>query len=107
MNSDPELTDTATSPVKGQNMEVDKNDVINCQTKRPLEFGQVEENENEKAMDESEYPNETGDMTANGALPEKTETEQKKERTKRPKKDGADSPSLGLAGSLEGPVRLQ
>jgi hypothetical protein len=63
-------------------MEVDKHDLINYQTKRPLEFGQVEENENGKAMDEIAHPNETDDMTSNGALPGNMDIEQEKERTR-------------------------
>jgi hypothetical protein len=46
--------------------------------------------------------------TENDTRVEKTATtDTDKDRTKRTRKDGANSPSLGSAGSLEGSVRSQ
>jgi hypothetical protein len=102
-----ELQDTGTSPVKGKDMEIDHDDA-NGETgaKRRLQMdvnpdiGNSENNNEEENMQ---------DMGSDG-LPSQLEEgnlAKLSDRSKRTKKAGADSPSLGSAGSQEEPVRAQ
>jgi hypothetical protein len=97
--------DTASSPGKEKDMEVDKRELINPLAKRSLDM-------NEQAAEVME--NDAGNVNLTRGLPMITEDltnvgnfENEKDRNKRTKKDLADSPSLGSAGSFDGPVRSQ
>jgi hypothetical protein len=106
--SDHELSDTASSPVKGQNMEVDRHGIINPQAKRSLELGQLKDIATDSITGEPVAPNGAAAMVTDEHTPGgKSDLEHVKDRKKRSKKDGTDSTSLGSAGSLEDPVRSQ
>jgi hypothetical protein len=103
---DPALKDTATSPVKGQVMDLDLRSLTGAATKRPLEMT-MEEN----------VPIDTGlagtidnmdTVLSDGKSTSDISGEgDEKDRTKRTRKAGAVSPSPGSAGSQEDLVRSQ
>jgi hypothetical protein len=102
------LDDTATSPIKkGDHSMVDGEDLGDVETgdKRRLLL------QSEPSLINSERT--IPDTHANMVVDTTRETENDLdtdgafERPKRSKKDGADSPSLGSAGSFEGSVRAQ
>jgi hypothetical protein len=89
-------------------MEVDNTNLTNPLAKRGLDFDE------KYAVDSHETCeiNGTNGMdvleTAEGkSLAKATAGEKEKDMKKRPKKDGADSPSLGSAGLFDGSVRSQ
>jgi hypothetical protein len=89
-------------------MEVDRQELINSQTKRALELGQLKDSATDKITGESGFSNEAAAMVIEENIPvEKIELEHVNDCKKRSKKDGADSTSLGSAGSLVGSVRSQ
>jgi hypothetical protein len=103
--TDPDLVDTASSPGKEKDMDVDKREPINPLAKTSLDM-------NEHTTEVMENDEGNGNLTR--GLPMITEDlanvgnfENEKDRNKRTKKDVADSPSLGSAGSFDGPVRSQ
>jgi hypothetical protein len=103
-----ELNDTGTSPVKGAGMEVENSDSSSeIGAKRRLillaENSNSEEGSLRGAFDNPEamVTDETILALAN------YEEDKTTDRTNRSKKDGADSPSLGSAGSRGEPVREQ
>jgi hypothetical protein len=105
--SDPELTDTATSPGKGQDMDLDKSNLVNPAAKRALEMG-MELDKNNNIQTGNAIVDEGNAMVTDGsAAPVIHEVANEKDRTKRTKKDGANSSSLGSAESHEDSVRSQ
>jgi hypothetical protein len=103
-----ELNDTGTSPVKGAGMEVENSDNSSeLGAKRRLilstETTNSEEGNLQGAFDNPEA------MVTDETILALAEYEEDKttDRTKRSKKDGADSPSLGSAGSRGEPIREQ
>ena len=108
--SDPDLMDTATSPGKGKDMEVDvvKHDLTNPAAKRNLDLGENEETkeaENNLVVEATKGGMPT--LTDSQVTGDKHDGAMENDRKKRTKKDGANSSSLGSAGSLEGSVRSQ
>jgi hypothetical protein len=99
--------DTATSPGKGHEMEVDKRDLTNPAAKRTLHMNEQETLQDEGNLTDGKsdggMPLITDGMNTNPNVKDGKENN----RSKRTKKDGADSPSLGSAGSFEDPVRSQ
>ncbi|KAK1682888.1 hypothetical protein QYE76_043736 [Lolium multiflorum] len=107
LEMDDNLKDTATSPVKG--LEVVMTDENTCDpgAKRRLNMSlEIAEKEHEQSDTDKGAP---AAMLVDGTgiskepHPEVTDTDRKK----RSKKEGANSTSLGSAGSLEEPVRSQ
>ncbi|KAK1629311.1 hypothetical protein QYE76_003626 [Lolium multiflorum] len=103
-----DLLDTATSPGKVKDMELDKTDLTNPATKRSLEMGGLRtEFENGTTVNVNENKGQAA-MIAEGNLNNGLNNENnEKDRNKRTKKDGANSSSLGSAESHEGSVRSQ
>ena len=104
---DDTLKDTATSPIKSNGMELDGTDNNDGKAKRRLLLGGVTGGEGEgteKVEDEGTMVMLTSD---NLPLTTGVTDDNEKIRSKRSKKDGAVSPSLGSAGSFEGSVRSQ
>jgi hypothetical protein len=104
---DPDLNDTATSPGKVNGMDMDKTNLTNPLAKRALDLDGKEvmgEKTSNVLVDNSME----GIVTNDGAtIDENLNALADKDRKKRTKKDGADSPSFGSAGSREEPVRSQ
>jgi hypothetical protein len=101
-----DVDDTASSPGK-KDMEVDKRELANAFAKRSLEMGKdgLETEGNPLDVDSGNgaaAANTGGSATDGGAA-----KDGKKDRAKRTKKGGANSSSLGSAGSHEDPVRSQ
>jgi hypothetical protein len=104
---DPELTDTATSPGKANSMDLDRTNLTNPIAKRALVLDgkEVIDEQNRSALANNGME---GIEIADGAtVSEDPNVLAEKDRKKRTKKDGADSPSFGSAGSREEPVRSQ
>jgi hypothetical protein len=104
---DPDLKDTATSPGKEKDMDLDKGNLTNPLTKRGLILTDMDnvaiirnEQSNINSMEIAT------DNNGFGSAKDATGLEEK-DRNKRSKKDGANSPSLGSAGSLDGSARSQ
>jgi hypothetical protein len=107
VNAERELDDTATSPGKVKDMELDKKDPSNPSAKRSLEMGDLVLDRNHPTDGVAEHQGLADKLMVgknqNGVTDENTE----KGRKKRTKKDGANSSSLGSAESREGSVRSQ
>jgi hypothetical protein len=103
---DPALKDTATSPVKGQGMDLDLRSLSGVAAKRPLEMS-VEENVPTDAGLVGTTVNMDTVLTDGKSTSDISEEGDEKDRTKRTKKAGAVSPSPGSAGSQEDLVRPQ
>jgi hypothetical protein len=103
---DPALKDTATSPVKGQVMDLDLRSLSGVAAKRPLEMS-VEENVPTDAGLVGTTVNMDTVLTDGKSTSDISEEGDEKDRTKRTRKAGAVSPSLGSAGSQEDLVRPQ
>jgi hypothetical protein len=103
---DDELADAGTSPVKKSDVDMDDREPVDKAAKRRLDLvtdnPEDEERELSKNSDDGALP-----MITNGSIGEAPVNEDASGRTKRSKKAGADSPSLGSAGSFEGSVRSQ
>jgi hypothetical protein len=98
------LDDTASSPVKKTDEVMEDNESSELNIKRRLDMNQVEEVDNVGLYEEDPNTAMVGVIENSASIvTEKNKTS----RTKRSKKDGADSPSLGSAGSFEEPVRAQ
>ncbi|KAK1660417.1 hypothetical protein QYE76_048576 [Lolium multiflorum] len=108
---DPALKDTASSPLKGKDMDIDNDGQMSSGAKRNL---------NDKFSEEAELPELRGNGPPDGDIPAgmmsdlpPMEVGQEKgvmvgnNRTKRTKKDGADSSSIGSVSSREELVRSQ
>jgi hypothetical protein len=106
-NPERELDDTATSPGKIKDMELDKKDLSNPAAKRSLDMGDLVLGRNHPTDEAAEHQELADELmegnNQNGVTDENTE----KGRKKRTKKDGANSSSLGSAESREGSVRSQ
>jgi hypothetical protein len=99
---DDELTDTATSPSKDAGTELDNREASDAGAKTRLSLG---------------FSNPIFEETGDGSIPMITDgnlplgivstVDDGTDRSKRTKKAGADSPSLGLADSREESVRSQ
>jgi hypothetical protein len=104
--ADDPLADTASSPSKMMDIEKDERDSTDSGVKRrlQLENGKISENESSDIGDGSALP-----MITDGqkTLEEDTFDDDMVDRSKRTKKAGASSPSLGSAGSREESVRSQ
>jgi hypothetical protein len=94
-----DLADTGTSPVKRADTDMDERDSTDSGAKRRLAL-ELPLNSNDVNPETGMVPMLTDE---NQARTEVAETE----RNKRSKKDGANSPSLGSAGSREESVRSQ
>jgi hypothetical protein len=106
-NPEADLEDTASSPGKVKDMDLDKNGLNNPAAKRSLEMGELHDTD-KGILPDIDIPSGTAMLVKDGNndvdLP-KGEVE--KDISKRTKKDGANSPSLGSAESREGSVRSQ
>ncbi|KAK1652385.1 hypothetical protein QYE76_070190 [Lolium multiflorum] len=104
---DSDLHDTATSPGKVKDMELDKTDLTNPAAKRALDMGILPLDARAQS---SENSSNNGQATI-GTEGQKNDVsdidKNEKDRNKRTKKDGAISSSLGSAESLEGSIRSQ
>jgi hypothetical protein len=102
LQSEEELDDTGITPVKNKDAEMTDHDSSDASAKRRLSLdfsNPIFEDEGEGTLPMS---------TENDTRVEKmTTTDTDKDRTKHTRKNGADSSSLGSAGSLEGSVRSQ
>jgi hypothetical protein len=102
------LDDTGTSPAKkGHHSMIDGEDLGDVETgakRRLLLQSQPSHINSEQAI-----PNTHADMVVDTTSQTENDlaTDGDFEQAKRSKKDGADSPSLGLVGSFEGSVRAQ
>jgi hypothetical protein len=98
------LADTGSSPVKPGDTNMTDRDSTESGVKRRL---QLDNQEEENAMLEKE--NALAMVVNDGTHPSTAmmEVETEKDRLKCSKKTGANSPSLGSAGSHEEPVRSQ
>jgi hypothetical protein len=103
-----ELKDTGTSPVKNAGMEVENSDNSSeLGAKRMLALSTETINSEEGKL-QGAFDNPEAMVTDETILALVDYEEDKTtDRTKRSKKDGADSPSLGSAGSRGEPVREQ
>jgi hypothetical protein len=102
---DEDLQDTRTSPMKIPDIDMDDSDPDDTGAKRMF-FLDGKDHE-EEVMDQSVVANNiVAPMIADGAV-DVTAKEGDNNRTKRLKKDGANSTSLGSASSQEGLVRSQ
>jgi hypothetical protein len=104
---DDSLKDTASSPIKQNDIEMSDNTTTDLNAKRQLEF--PSENSDANILDKGVTGvGSTAMVTDEMAVPTNVlENKSENDRKKRSKKDGADSPSLGSAGSLEEPARSQ
>jgi hypothetical protein len=104
--ADDPLSDTASSPSKMMDIEKDERESTDSGVKRrlQLENGKISKNESSDIGDGSALP-----MITDGqkTLEEDTFDDDMVDRSKRTKKAGASSPSLGSAGSREESVRSQ
>jgi hypothetical protein len=90
--------------VKKTDEVMEDNESSELNIKRRLDMNQVEEVDNVGLYEEDPNTAMVGVIENSASIvTEKNKTS----RTKRSKKDGADSPSLGSAGSFEEPVRAQ
>jgi hypothetical protein len=103
--NDTEIMDTASSPGK-KDMEVDKQNSLLPLAKRALELGD-ENLPSPGSVETVVTVTGTEAMATDGNTLEPSGTEVEKDRAKRTKKDGANSSSLGSAGSQDDPVRTQ
>jgi hypothetical protein len=105
---DSDLQDTATSPGKVKDMELDKKDLINPAAKRALEMGELPLDAKDQTTETAGNNNGPAAMITEGQMNDGLDNEKnEKDRNKRNKKDGANSSSLGSAESREGSVRSQ
>jgi hypothetical protein len=103
-----DLQDTATSPGKVKDMELDKKDPTNPAVKRALEMGGLLTDIVDQTTVNADNNKGQTVMIAEGNLNNGLDNENnEKDRKKRTKKDGANSSSLGSAESREGSVRSQ
>jgi hypothetical protein len=103
-----DLQDTATSPGKVKDMELDKNDLTNPAAKRALEMGGLLTDTEDQTTVNADNNKGQAAMIAEGNLNNGLDTEKSEEnRNKRTKKDSANSSSLGSAESHEGSVRSE
>jgi hypothetical protein len=107
LSDDPDLKDKATSPGKTNAMDLDKTNHVPLFAKHALDM------DNDELMSPSEgVQHEKNDLAlamVTDGIPsaEGLAGKEDKDRNKRPKKDGADSPPLGSEGSFDGSVRSQ
>jgi hypothetical protein len=98
-----ELADTGSSPIKKGDADMENSESSDPGTKRRLEF--------DNSLLEDETLPQNLENLAVAMITDGTEIPLANEgddiRTKRSRKAGANSPSLGSAGSFEGPVRSQ
>jgi hypothetical protein len=98
-----ELADTGSSPIKKGDADMENSESSDPGTKRRLEF--------DNSLPEDETLPQNLENLAVAMITDGTEIPLANEgddiRTKRSRKAGANSPSLGSAGSFEGPVRSQ
>jgi hypothetical protein len=104
---DEELKDTGSSPIKNNLMDVDNPNISSDSgAKRSLELTTEDEMNNDIPEDlDVEHNDVVVGMTNQEVVHDNGIA--KADRNKQSKKDGVVSPSLGSAGSLEGPVRSQ
>jgi hypothetical protein len=98
---DDSLKDTTNSPLKKGDIDMEEKEDVDSGAKRRLLL-------EDKESDEAQY--EDGDGVAADMVTDSDKIldgVSEKDRKKRPKKTGADSSSLGSAGSLDEPVRAQ
>jgi hypothetical protein len=106
-NSEGDLEDTTSSPGKKQDMELDNRALNTAIAKRSLNMD-VDYMDDSEAAKENLPTDGTAAMVTDGNFLENAVIEENdKDRKKHTKKDGANSTSLGSAGSLEGSVRSQ
>jgi hypothetical protein len=106
-SNEDELDDTASSPGKSQDMELDKRDLANPNAKRSLALNE-DEIDVDNLTKEEDITNQGVALLTDGKPPAVSlDGEDGKDRKKRTKKDGANSSSLGSAGSREDLVRPQ
>jgi hypothetical protein len=104
---DEDLKDTGSSPLKNNLMDVDKQNMsTDAGAKRSLELSIEEETTKDIPVEIDGNRTEAARGLSNQGGSQDTGAAET-DRNKRSKKDGAISPSLGSAGSLEGPVRSQ
>jgi hypothetical protein len=101
-----ELDDIGSSPVKNTNMEVEHNTGSDALAKRRLDLGDDENTDGQAGANTNSTSKQP--MIVDGSIlkTDLSDIEKENER-KRSKKAGADSPSLGSAGSREESVRSQ
>jgi hypothetical protein len=101
-----ELDDTGSSPVKNTDMEVEHNTGSDALAKRRLDLGDDENTDGQAGANTNSTSKQP--MIVDGSIL-KTDLSgiEKENERKHSKKAGADSPSLGLAGSREESLRSQ
>jgi hypothetical protein len=100
------LDDTASSPGKRADMEVEGNEKTNSGVKRQLLLENKSEEDVYASMGAREKDNETTMATGpNGHAEDNVVDTSVEEIKKRTKKAGADSPSFGSVCSFDDPVR--
>jgi hypothetical protein len=106
-NPDNDLEDTASSPGKKQDMEIDKRALNNLAAKRSLDMEEEVRDDNEEEKEDISVDGAAAMLTDGKHPAEVVFEENEKDRKKRTKKVGANSTSLGSAESREGSVRSQ
>jgi hypothetical protein len=96
-----ELDDTGSSPVKRTDTHMQDRDSSDAGAKRRLALEEALPSETENQIGRVPMITDGTEILADANVGIE------KDRNKRSKKDGADSPSLGSAGSLEESVRAQ
>jgi hypothetical protein len=104
-----ELDDTGASPVKTADMEVENADHVEALAKRRLNLTFDDEDTNVTLVRDAPLADNAIVMAMEGVSspPDAKDDGTRMDRKKRSKKDGANSPSLGSAGSREESVRSQ
>jgi hypothetical protein len=88
-------------------MDLDKHNLANLAAKRALDMSNVPEKDKVTGYEEVNGNGITHMITDGETVLVNEEVNNEKDRTKRTKKDGAVSPSIGSAGSREDSVRSQ
>jgi hypothetical protein len=104
-----ELDDTGASPVKTADMEVENANHAEALAKRRLNLTFGDEDANVTPVGDANLANNAIVVAMEGVYspPDANDDGTGMDRKKRSKKDGANSPSLGSAGSREESVRSQ